>query len=108
MPFAWATTCNRPSSRRSQAGLPATARRFLEKVQFLPMTGDQIATAFRRAFSMECPVDVSKLDRLTPGDFAVVARKAQVFEERDPTQLGKWLGEENLAKPEGRRPRFGF
>ena len=102
-PYPFACTTNAPDLLD-----PATARRFLFKVQFLPMTGDQITTAFRRAFGMECPVVVSKLDRLTPGDFAVVARKAQVFEERDPTQLGKWLGEENLAKPEGRRPRFGF
>ena len=102
-PYPFACTTNAPDLLD-----PATARRFLFKVQFLPMTGDQIATAFRRTFSMECPVDVSKLDRLTPGDFAVVARKAKVFEERDPTRLGKWLGEENLAKPEGRRPQFGF
>ena len=34
---------------------PATARRFLFKVRFLPMTGEQIATAFRRAFGTDCP-----------------------------------------------------
>jgi len=45
---------------------------------------------------------------LDAGDFTVVARKAEVFGERDPTRLGRWLEEEAKAKPEGRRRRIGF
>jgi hypothetical protein len=53
----------------------ATARRFLFKVRFLPMTGEQIAAAFRRAFRTACPEFVFKLDSLTLRNFTVVARK---------------------------------
>jgi len=87
---------------------PATARRFLFKVRFLPMTSDQLAAAFCRAFGTACPDFVLRLDCLTPGDFSVVARKAEVFDESDPRRLGRWLEEEAKAKPEGRRRRIGF
>jgi len=87
---------------------PATARRFLFKVRFLPMSGDQIANAFQRAFGVECPPSLRQLDHLTPGDFTVVARKAEVFGERDTLRLAAWLEEEVSAKPEGKRMKIGF
>ena len=102
-PYPFACTTNAPDLMDH-----ATARRFLFKVRFLPMTGEQIAAAFRRAFGMACPEFVSKLDCLTPGDFTVVARKAEVFGERDAVRLAKWLEEEANAKPEGKRWRIGF
>ena len=65
------------------------------------MTSDQIAAAFRRAFGMACPEFVSRLDCLTPGDFTVVARKAEMFGERDRFGLGDgW-------RKRGRRSRRG-
>lgn len=86
----------------------ATARRFLFKVRFLSMTGEQIAAAFRRSFGASCSPAVCKLEALTPGDFAVVARKAEALGERDPLRLEKWLEEEVNTKPDGRRRRIGF
>jgi hypothetical protein len=49
-PYPFACTTNAPELLD-----PATARRFLFKVRFLPMTSDQIAAAFHRAFGMTCP-----------------------------------------------------
>ncbi|MDI9849514.1 AAA family ATPase [Rhodoblastus sp. 17X3] len=87
---------------------PATARRFLFKIRFLPMDERQIATAFFRAFGIEAPRSILKLDRLTPGDFAVVARKAEVLGERDSLRLARWLEAEVAAKPGGKKIRIGF
>jgi SpoVK/Ycf46/Vps4 family AAA+-type ATPase len=87
---------------------PATARRFLFKVRFLPMDERQIAAAFFRAFGIEAPRFILKLELLTPGDFAVVARKAEVLGERDPARLARSLEEEVAAKPQGKRVRIGF
>jgi len=102
-PYPFACTTNAPDLMDH-----ATARRFIFKVRFLPMTTMQIAAAFHRAFGIDCPEFVTWLDVLTPGDFTVVARKAEVFGERDPVRLAKWLEEEAAAKPDGRRRRIGF
>jgi len=87
---------------------PATLRRFLFKVQFLPMTPDQVREAFRRAFGAEAPAGVARLSPLTPGDFAVVARKARVLGERSLDVIVAMLASEIAAKPEGRVRRMGF
>ena len=102
-PYPFACTTNAPELLD-----PATARRFLFKVRFLPMTSDQVAAAFHRAFGMTCPEIASRLDSLTPGDFAVVARRAEVFGERDPLRLGRWLDEEVASKTGTRQRRIGF
>ena len=102
-PFPFACTTNAPELLD-----PATARRFLFKVRFLPMDEGQIAAAFFRAFEIEAPRSMLKLDLLTPGDFAVVVRKAAILGERDPGRLAQWLEEEVAAKPEGNRVRMGF
>jgi AAA+ superfamily predicted ATPase len=87
---------------------PATARRFLFKVRFLAMDSRQIAAAFHRAFDSEAPRCILKLEGLTPGDFAVVARKSEVFCERDPERLALWLEDEVRAKPNFKRQKIGF
>jgi transitional endoplasmic reticulum ATPase len=86
----------------------AAARRFLFKVRFLPMTADQIAKAFRRAFGANPPRFVLQLSGLTPADFATVARKASILGERDPTMFAHWLEYEAHAKPDAERSRIGF
>jgi hypothetical protein len=49
-----------------------------------------------------------KLANLTPGDFAVVARKAACFGERDQHRITKWLEEEAEAKLGRNTRRIGF
>jgi transitional endoplasmic reticulum ATPase len=102
-PYPYACTTNAP-----QLLDVAAARRFLFKVRFLPMTADQIAKAFRRSFGADPPGFVLKLGGLTPADFAIVARKASVLGERDPSILTQWLETEAQAKPDAGRRRIGF
>ena len=86
----------------------ATLRRFLFKVRFLPMTPDQARGAFRRAFKSEPPAALDRLEPLAPGDFAVVARKAEVLGERAPATLVAMLAAEVEAKPGAGRMAMGF
>jgi transitional endoplasmic reticulum ATPase len=102
-PFPFACTTNAPDLLDQ-----ATARRFLFKVRFLAMDEKQIALAFRRAFKAEATQSTLALEHLTPGDFAVVARKAAALDERGMDQIAKWLEEEVRAKPEARKVRIGF
>ncbi|MFG1404375.1 AAA family ATPase [Xanthobacter sediminis] len=87
---------------------PATSRRFLFKVRFLPMEWWQIQLAFRRFFSREAPACLAREDRLVAGDFAVVAGKAMVLGLSDPVSLAEELLAEVAAKPEGRARAIGF
>lgn len=81
----------------------ATARRFLFKIDFLPMDPARAEIAFRRMFGSEPPRGLSALDGPTPGDFSVVARKAAILGTTDPAQLVDWLAREIDARA-GRRP----
>jgi len=102
-PLPFACTTNAPDLLD-----PATSRRFLFKVQFLAMTPAQIAEAFARAFRGEASRSTLALEGLTPGDFAVVARKAEALGETRPTVMEGWLRDEALAKPGAARTRIGF
>jgi transitional endoplasmic reticulum ATPase len=86
----------------------AAARRFLFKVLFLPMTAHQIAEAYRRAFGADAPAFLLKLSNLTPGDFAIVARKATALDERDSRILAQWLEFEARTKPDTVQRKIGF
>jgi SpoVK/Ycf46/Vps4 family AAA+-type ATPase len=87
---------------------PATLRRFVFKVRFQPMNRNQAAAAFRSAFGLAPPPGLASLDRLTPGDFAVAARKAAVLGERDAGGVLELLRAEVAAKPGGEQRRVGF
>jgi transitional endoplasmic reticulum ATPase len=102
-PYPFACTTNAPELLDA-----ASARRFLFKVRFLPMTAEQIAEAYRRAFGGEARGFLLKLSDLTPGDFAVVARKAAALREGDPSILARWLGSEASAKPGAAQQKIGF
>jgi transitional endoplasmic reticulum ATPase len=86
----------------------AAARRFLFKVRFLPMTPAQIAAAYKQMFNADAPSSILRLERLTPGDFAIVARKAAMADERDQGRLLRWLQDEAFAKPDCGKRRIGF
>ncbi|TNC09043.1 ATP-binding protein [Methylobacterium terricola] len=87
---------------------PATLRRFLFKVEFRAMDWSQARTAFRRYLGAEPPPALDGLDRLTPGDFALVARKAALLGERQPDGLLALLRAETDAKPGAARAPIGF
>jgi SpoVK/Ycf46/Vps4 family AAA+-type ATPase len=87
---------------------PATLRRFLFKVRFMPMNPAQACEAFRRTFGAEAPAEIARLNPLTPGDFAVVARKARLMRERTSDGLAAMLASEVSAKPGATKRRIGF
>ncbi len=102
-PFPFACTTNAMGSLD-----PATLRRFLFKVEFRAMSAAQAREAFVRAFGKGASPALDRLDPLTPGDFAVVARKARVLGEGDAGMLVAMLATEVAAKPGAGRVRMGF
>ena len=59
---------------------PAALRRFSFKVKFDFMTPAQLRQAFTQFLGTAAPADLGELDGLTPGDFAVVAKKLRVLD----------------------------
>ena len=55
---------------------PATLRRFVFKVRLDYLTPAQMEEAFRAWFALPPPAGLTNLAALTPGDFAVLHRKA--------------------------------
>lgn len=86
---------------------PATSRRFLFKISFLPMNPDQIGIAFQRFFGVEAPRSALKLEGLTPADFGVAARKASVLGLDDKESLEQLLVFE-LSQKSCKHRRIGF
>ena len=86
----------------------ATLRRFVFKIALDYLAPGQAASAFRGYFGIDAPPEVSQLATLTPGDFAVVRKKAEILRcLDDPTALAGMLREECDAKEERRSP-IGF
>lgn len=86
---------------------PATARRFSLKISFLPLSVQQRAACFRRFFKAEPPKGLAGLDYLTPGDFAVVAKRSTLLGITEPDALIAELHREQEAKPNTPN-RIGF
>ena len=87
---------------------PATLRRFTFKIalDFLPPV--KAEAAFRAFFALDPPPGLAELATLTPGDFAVVRRKAALLgQSGDPAALAAMLRAECNAKPDRAR-RIGF
>jgi SpoVK/Ycf46/Vps4 family AAA+-type ATPase len=102
-PYPFACTTN-----MAEALDPATARRFLFKIRFAAMREDQAREAFRRTFGVEPPPTLDGLEGLTPGDFALVARKATLLDEQGPRALVAMLADEAAAKTGAERRRIGY
>ena len=83
----------------------AVPRRFTLKLRFEPLDPDRAALAFRRILGAMVPGELP--DGLTPGDFAVVRRKAALLEESRPAVLLDWLRAEAMAKGTSQGP-IGF
>lgn len=86
---------------------PATARRFSLKIGFLPLSALQREACFRRFFKSDPPSGLWALDQLTPGDFAVVAKRSKLLGIAQPDAILVELRREQAAKPNIRNP-VGF
>jgi len=73
----------------------ASLRRFTFKVKYDYLTPAQARLAFRHFFGQDFEI---KLEALTPGDFAVAARKASILGLTDPAELAELLAQEQEAK----------
>ena len=87
---------------------PATLRRFVFKVTLDYLSPEQVEAAFQKFFGLSPPAGLARLTALTPGDFAVVQRRADALGQlEDPGALSAMLHAECDAKPN--RPRaIGF
>ena len=87
---------------------PATLRRFTFKIALDYLSPEQARVAFRTYFGHEPPAEVAGLAALTPGDFAVVRRKAEILDcLSDPCALMEMLHAECEVKPDLSR-QVGF
>jgi transitional endoplasmic reticulum ATPase len=86
---------------------PATTRRFSLKIGFLPLSAEQREACFRRFFKNDPPSGLWALDQLTPGDFAVVAKRSKLLGIAEPDAILTELRREQSAKPNTRNP-IGF
>lgn len=86
----------------------ATLRRFVFKVTLDFLKPASAVAAFRAWFGLEAPRSLHALNTLTPGDFAVVHRKAEVLGNlSDGEALVELLRAECAAKPKC-APTIGF
>ncbi|MBA91221.1 MAG: AAA family ATPase [Phyllobacteriaceae bacterium] len=86
---------------------PATARRFSLRVRFLPLAAAQREACFKRFFGCDAPARLAELDQLTPGDFAVVAKRVHLLGITEPAEIMTELRREHLSKP-GKHNPIGF
>ena len=86
----------------------ATLRRFVFKIALDYLAPGQAVSAFRGYFGLDAPPEISEMATLTPGDFAVVRKKAEILQcLGDARALAGMLREECDAKAERRQP-IGF
>lgn len=87
----------------------ASLRRFTFKIRFDYLAGQQLSQAFIDFFGRTPSPAVERIERLTPGDFAVVQRKAEVLGvESDAEALLRMLEDESRAKSGANTSRIGF
>lgn len=85
---------------------PATQRRFTMRVDFSSLDPEQSAALFLRYFKQPLP-DRRHLTDQTPGDFAVVARRAELLDENNADRLFGWLQAEAELRGDSHVP-IGF
>ncbi|MEA3544353.1 MAG: AAA family ATPase [Thermodesulfobacteriota bacterium] len=101
LPFACTTNL---IDRLDQASL----RRFTFKVGFSPLTQTQNGFAFSEFFGINAPEAIRNLSNLTPGDFTVVRKKAEIMDVLgQPEELIKMLETESSVKKSAANP-IGF
>lgn len=87
---------------------PATQRRFTIRAAFNAMTPAQASQLFKARFGLDWPLKWPIHHGQTPGDFAVVAHRANLLAERDPVVLVRWLRDEIEARGDHARGMMGF
>ncbi|QTH23039.1 ATP-binding protein [Rhizorhabdus wittichii] len=87
---------------------PATQRRFTIRAAFNAMTPAQVSQLFKARFGLDWPVEWPVHHGQTPGDFTVVAHRANLLAERDPAVLVSWLRDEIEARGDQVRGKMGF
>lgn len=87
---------------------PATQRRFTIRATFNAMTPAQASQLFKSRFGIDWPLEWPIHHGQTPGDFAVVAHRANLLAERDPAVLVRWLRDEIEARGDHARGTMGF
>lgn len=96
------------TTNRLQALDPAVQRRFTMRINFQAMRPDQAKTLFRAQFLHDWPgAELVPVD-LTPGDFALVAKRAKLLDEVRPSVIVRWLRDEVSARNGGGKHRLGF
>ena len=97
LPFACTTNFNERLDR-------ATLRRFTFKIAMDCLSAEQARMAFRHYFGLAAPESVAALTSLTPGDFPVVRRRAEILGALDDAEaLVRMLRDECEAKEESSR-----
>ena len=87
----------------------ASLRRFTFKVRYQYLNSEQVESAFRHFFGQNAPKTVQRFSRLTPGDFATVAKSAKILGISEPGKLADMLHQEMAVKePEQKRIGFGY
>ncbi len=86
---------------------PASARRFVFKVEMRPLDTARARSAFGHFFAREAPAMLDQLGGLTLGDFAVVARQLRFTGVIDDAALVDRLRRERTARPAMPQP-MGF
>ena len=87
---------------------PATLRRFDFKAALDYLSREQASTAFRLFFKLDPPTGLRKVSGVTPGDFALVRRKAKLLGKLgDANALVSMLYRECAMKPDRPAP-IGF
>jgi transitional endoplasmic reticulum ATPase len=86
---------------------PASARRFVFKVEMRPLDAARARRAFGHFFGREAPAALGQLGGLTLGDFAVVARQLRFTGAIDDAALVDRLRRERAARPAMPQP-MGF
>lgn len=77
---------------------PAAQRRFTMRIGFDAMTSGQAQQLFEAYFKQSWPAGHDPIRGLTPGDVAVVAKRANLLGVGEPSQLIAWLKDEVAAR----------
>jgi AAA+ superfamily predicted ATPase len=79
---------------------PAALRRFVFKIELMPLSPALMERAWTRFFGGAAPAGLARISGLTPGDFAVVARQLRFAGAAPPGDVLALLEAEARAKPE--------